>query len=135
MITSRVDLTATRGDTWSRLIPIEVQTGPNTRRRATAEELTALAARFTRIRLHVREEPGAPDPPLLALSSSTGALRIDPAAGGLAIEGPATQMRGFDGGEYDVELTEPRPGNPQGDRVWTLCTGRVQVTPDVSDGA
>lgn len=133
MITSRVDLTATRGDTWIRTIPLYVATGPTTRRPATPEEIAALAVRFTRIRLRVKQDADAAEV-LLDLTSAAGELRLDPAAGGLAIEGPASKMRGFEGGEYDAELTEPRPGNTLGDLVWTLCTGRVRVTPDVSDG-
>ncbi|SMB85760.1 hypothetical protein [Deinococcus hopiensis] len=144
MKTTLLDFTAVRGDSLERLLPLEVGGAP-----MSPVDVAELKARFTGLRFQVRESPDDPEP-LVDASDVDGAVEIvtlplpeDAADGtvpvsGIALHVPATRMEGLPspakGLYYDLQLTEPRPGHPLGDLVWTIASGRLKVRKDVTRG-
>ena len=126
MLTSKVDLSATQGDTWTRVIPLErLAADGRTRSPLPPQDIAELGRRFTVLRFELAGGG-------LVLTSQAGEVAFDPSLGGLVLRASASKMRGLKTGKYRIHVTEPRPGHPQGDLEWTLCAGRLTVaTPGV----
>ena len=122
MITTLVDLGVTRGDSLERFFEIKFRD----RTALTPEEGELLAAQFTDLLFQVRDDPDD-ESPLITADDSDGALewQTSPRVG-IATHIPATRMeRLSETASYDLQLTEPRPGHPLGDLVWTLASGDI----------
>lgn len=130
MLTSQVTFTAIRGDTWLRLIPLEILEG-STRIPMPADQIAELASRFTGLLFQVREKEDATQV-FLELTGAAGEVRIDPAAGGIVLEAPAAKMAAIQDGMADLQMTEPRPGHPLGPLVWTPFYGAFKVHKDIA---
>lgn len=123
MRTMIIDLKGVRGDTLIRVFPLEVDGQP-----MTEPDAQDLAARFTQRAVQVREEPGAP-----VLAEGFVDVLTSPAA--IAIELPGADMQDVEKAWYDVQLTEPRAGNPRGPLVWTPIAGRLDLRADITTEA
>ncbi|WP_104990852.1 hypothetical protein [Deinococcus sp. NW-56] len=127
MRTTIIDLTGVRGDTLARFIPLLVDGQP-----MTAEDAQAFAAQFTERRVQIRSR--ADDAvPLAQADHTNGAVRVETApVVGIAFEVAAADMQDVESGVWDLELTDPRPGNPLGPLVWTFAAGKIKLRKDVS---
>lgn len=133
MLTSQVEFPpAIRGDTWGRLVPLELL-GPDgkTRTPLTPAQLADLAARFTLLRFQVRDKYDG-QKIILDLSSEAGEIRIDPDLGGVVLEASAAKTSEIEDGQADLQATEPRPGHPRGDLVWTMFYGPFKTLKDIT---
>lgn len=120
MLTTIVDLTGVRGDTLLRAFPL-TRDGVS----LSAADAAELAGRFTGL---VQIRASADDTAVLA-AGAVSFVTTDPPA--LVIEVSGADMQDVERAVYDVQLTEARPGNPQGDLVWTILAGKVKLRKDV----
>ena len=126
MKTTIIDLTGVRGDTLARFIPLLVDGQP-----MSAEDAQAFAAQFTERRVQIRARADD-DAPLAQADHTNGAVRIETEPAGVAFEVPAADMQDVESGVWDLQLTDPRPGNPLGPLVWTLAAGKIRLRKDVT---
>lgn len=127
MRTTIIDLTGVRGDTLARFIPLLVDGQP-----MSAEDAQAFAAQFPERRVQIRARADDAEP-LARADHTNGAVRIETApVAGLAFEVAAADMQDVESGVWDLELTNPRHGNPLGPLVWTFAAGKIKLRKDVS---
>lgn len=127
MQTTIIDLSCVRGDTLLRAFPLLEAGQP-----MSAQGIVALDSRFTGRLFQVRLSPNAPET-LASAGDDIGAItfQVDPPA--LLLEVPAADMQDVsERAYYDIQLTEPRPGNPRGALVWTIIAGVIAPRPDVA---
>lgn len=131
MITTQIDLPVVRGDTLQRFIPLGTINPDGTRVAMSAADANDLKTRFTQLYFQARLTADT-NTALVTADHTNGALQIvaSPRAG-IMLEVPATDMNNIADGVYDIQIVEPRAGNPLGPRVWTILAGKIAVTKDV----
>ncbi|MFK7601899.1 hypothetical protein ACI3L1_06770 [Deinococcus sp. SM5_A1] len=120
MLTTIVDLSGVRGDTLLRAFPLTRDGLP-----LSAADGAELAARFVGS-VQIR---AAADDPLILAQGAVSFVTTDPPQ--LVIEVSGADMQDVERAVYDVQLTEARPGNLQGDLVWTILAGKIKLRKDV----
>lgn len=120
MQTTIINLSGVRGDTLVRTFPLEVAGTP-----MSEADAAALAAQFTQRAVQVRDVPGG----TILASGYVDILTSPPA---IVIELPARDMQDVLKASYDLQLTDPRDGNPRGPLVWTVIAGKLNLRADVT---